>query len=44
MGTHHLDFKPGGRIHFFDLKKDILNSSLVLRPTTIPKPELHLHH
>merc|ERR1711962_1066448 len=34
MGTHHLDFKPGERIHFSDFKKDILNSALVFGPIT----------
>merc|ERR1711976_798227 len=37
MGTHHLDFKPGGRIHFFDFKKEILNSALVFGPKTNPR-------
>merc|ERR1712180_530327 len=36
MGTHHLDFKPGGRINFFDFKKDILNSALVFGPIKTP--------
>merc|ERR1712223_1518911 len=36
MGTHHLDFKPGGRIHFSDFKKDILNSALVFGPIKTP--------
>merc|ERR1712168_37287 len=37
MGTHHLDFKPGGRIHFSDFKKEILNSALVFGPITTPR-------
>merc|ERR1712223_1849468 len=36
MGTYHLDFKPGGRIHFFDFKKDILKSALVFGPIKTP--------
>jgi len=36
MGTHHLDFKLGGRIYFSDFKKDILNSALVFGPITNP--------
>merc|ERR1711962_1664018 len=37
MGTHHLDFKPGERIHFSDFKKDILNSALVFGPIITPR-------
>merc|ERR1711962_253191 len=36
MGTQHLDFKPGGRVNFFDFKKDILNSAWVFGPIKTP--------